>query len=355
MRSEQRKVHARTARLVVAALLLVSISVGSATVSLAAPSRQQVAAAQAKLDQLNNRLEILTEDYDQALSALHQVEARLADMRSFAQQARAQAEAAQALLSARVVSEFTGAGSQLEVLLGSTSLTQFSDRLTFLSNLVGGDSDVATQAQVKRQIARRAAADLAVIATKRQTLVNNLDKKRTEIQSGISEQRALVAKMQDQLSKAEAAAKAAAERKAALAAQARTASSIGSPTSYSPPPGVSGGAGAAVAAAYSALGVPYRWGGASPSTGFDCSGLTMWAWAHGGVSLPHSSSMQYAVLPHISRSDLQPGDLVFFYYPIHHVAIYVGGGMMIHAPHEGGVVSVTSLAGYPSYVGAARP
>lgn len=353
MRDEQGKVRGRTARLIVAALLLVFISVGSATVSLAAPSRQQVNAAQAKLDQLNNRLEVLTESYNQALTNLHQVEARLADMRLFAQSAKAQADAAQALLSARVVSAFTGAGSELEVLLGSTSLTQFSDRMTFLSNLVGGDTDVATQAQVKGQIARRAAVDLAAAVKKRQALVENLDQKRTEIQSGISEQRALVAKMQDQLSAAQAAAKAAAERKAALAAQA--ASSIGFPTSYSPPPGVSAGAGAAVAAAYSVLGVPYQWGGADPSTGFDCSGLTMWAWAHGGVSLPHSSSMQYAVLPHISRLDLQPGDLVFFYYPIHHVAIYVGGGMMIHAPHEGSVVSLTSLAGYPDYVGAARP
>jgi peptidoglycan DL-endopeptidase CwlO len=352
MRDGQGKVHTRTARLFAAALLVVSISVGSATMSMAAPSRQQVAAAQAKLDQLNNRLEVLTEAYDQALTALHQVEARLIDMRQFAQSSKAEADAAQALLSARVVSEFTGAGSQLEVLLGSTSLTQFSDRLTFLSNFVGGDADVAINAQVKGQIARRAAADLAAAVTKRQALVDRLDQKRTEIQSGISEQRALVAKMQDQLAAAVAAAKAAAERQAALAAQAAAPLS---PISYGPPPGVSPGAAAAVAAAYSVLGVPYQWGGASPSTGFDCSGLTMWAWAHGGVSLPHSSSMQYSVLPHISRVDLQPGDLVFFYYPIHHVAIYVGGGMMIHAPHEGSVVSLTSLAGYPDYVGAARP
>jgi cell wall-associated NlpC family hydrolase len=354
MRNEQGKVYARMARLPVAALLLVSISVGSATISLAAPTRQQVAAAQAKLDELNNRLSLLTEEYDQALTALHQTEVRLADMRSFAKTAQAQADAARALLSARVASEFTGAGSQLEVLLGSTSLAQFSDRLTFLSNLVGGDSEVANQAQVKRQIAQRAAADLAIALDKRQTLVNRLNKKRSEIQSGISEQRALVAKMQDELSAAQAAAKAAAERRAAAAAQAAAASAP-SPTSYGPAPGVSSGAGAAVAAAYSVLGVPYQWGGASPSTGFDCSGLTMWAWAHGGVSLPHSSSMQYSVLPHISASSLQPGDLVFFYSPIHHVGIYVGGGMMIHAPHEGSVVSLTSLAGYPSYVGAARP
>ena len=81
----------------------------------------------------------------------------------------------------------------------------------------------------------------------------------------------------------------------------------------------------------------------------------MWSWAHGGVSLPHSSSAQYASLPHVSRSDLQPGDLVFFYTPIHHVGIYVGGDQMIHAPHSGSYVNVTTFSTYPEFVGAARP
>jgi cell wall-associated NlpC family hydrolase len=352
MREGQGRTHATTARLIVAALLVVSVSLGSAATSFAAPSRKEVAAAQSRLDQLNQRLDLLVEQYNQATNALHQVESRLADMRSFAATARAQADAAQALLSARVVGAFTGAGSQLEVLLGSDSLSQFSDRLTYLSNLVAVDSDVATQAQVKGQIAKRAAADLLVALRKRQAIVDDLAERKSEILSGISEQQALVAKMKLQLSRAEAAAKAAAERQATLdAQQAAPAPS----TSFGPAPGVSPGAAAAVSAAYSVLGVPYQWGGADPSTGFDCSGLTMWAWAHGGVSLPHSSASQYAVLPHISQSELQPGDLVFFYSPISHVGMYVGGGMMIHSPHTGGVVSLTSLAGYPSYVGAARP
>jgi cell wall-associated NlpC family hydrolase len=352
MREGQGRTHATTARLIVAALLVVSVSLGSAATSFAAPSRKEVAAAQSRLDQLNQRHDLLVEQYNQATNALHQVESRLADMRSFAATARAQADAAQALLSARVVGAFTGAGSQLEVLLGSESLSQFSDRLTYLSNLVGVDSDVATQAQVKGQIAKRAAADLLVALRKRQAIVDDLAERKSEILSGISEQQALVAKMKLQLSRAEAAAKAAAERQAALdAQQAAPAPS----TSFGPAPGVSPGAAAAVSAAYSVLGVPYQWGGADPSTGFDCSGLTMWAWAHGGVSLPHSSALQYAVLPHISQSELQPGDLVFFYSPISHVGMYVGGGMMIHSPHTGSVVSLTSLAGYPSYVGAARP
>ena len=117
------------------------------------------------------------------------------------------------------------------------------------------------------------------------------------------------------------------------------------------PPNTLGGQ--AVALAYRFLGVPYVWGGATP-LGFDCSGLTMWAWAHAGVSLPHSSAMQYAVLPHVDRSQLQPGDLLFFYSPIHHVAIYLGHGRMIHAPHTGDHVRIQRVY-WQYFVGAARP
>jgi cell wall-associated NlpC family hydrolase len=121
------------------------------------------------------------------------------------------------------------------------------------------------------------------------------------------------------------------------------------------PPAINGrGAAAAIAAAESVLGTPYVYAGASPEQGFDCSGLTMWAWQHGGVSLPHSSAAQYAALPHIDRSQLQPGDLVFFYNPIHHVGLYVGGGMMIDAPHTGTVVQRRAII-WDAYTGAARP
>ena len=110
-----------------------------------------------------------------------------------------------------------------------------------------------------------------------------------------------------------------------------------------PAPPSSGGAGAAVAAARSVLGTPYRWAGASPSTGFDCSGLVMWAWAHGGKSLPHSSSGQYAMSRKISVDQLQPGDIVAFNSPVSHIGLYIGGGMMIHAPHTGDVVRIASI------------
>ena len=104
------------------------------------------------------------------------------------------------------------------------------------------------------------------------------------------------------------------------------------------------------------LGVPYVWGGASPS-GFDCSGLTMYVYAQLGISLPHYTGSQWSAGPHVSRDQLQPGDLVFFTPSLGHMGMYVGGGSFIHAPHTGDVVKISSLSDpwYSSeYQGAVR-
>jgi cell wall-associated NlpC family hydrolase len=90
------------------------------------------------------------------------------------------------------------------------------------------------------------------------------------------------------------------------------------------------------------LGVPYVWGGASPS-GFDCSGLVMYVYAQVGVSLPHYTGAQWAMGVPVAYSDLQPGDLVFF-DGLGHVGLYIGGGEFIHAPHTGDVVRIDSLS-----------
>ena len=98
-----------------------------------------------------------------------------------------------------------------------------------------------------------------------------------------------------------------------------------------PIPQASSRAGTAVNAAATQVGVSYRYAAASPGVAFDCSGLTSWAWGTAGVSLPHQSAQQYASVPHVPSSAAQPGDLIFFYSPISHVGIYIGGGMMIDA------------------------
>jgi cell wall-associated NlpC family hydrolase len=122
------------------------------------------------------------------------------------------------------------------------------------------------------------------------------------------------------------------------------------PTASAP---ASGRAGAAVQYAMAQVGDAYVYGATGPDA-FDCSGLTMMAWAQAGVSLPHSSSAQYASGPHVAASDLQPGDLVFYYSPISHVGIYIGNGMIAHAANPSTGVQVTGLYSMP-FTGAVRP
>lgn len=113
-------------------------------------------------------------------------------------------------------------------------------------------------------------------------------------------------------------------------------------------------AGIAVSAAQSQLGVPYKFAAEKPGVAFDCSGLTKYAWGKAGVYLPHQSAAQYASTPHVSKDEAQPGDLIFYYSPIGHVALYLGNGMMIHAPATGDVVKIVPV-NWGKVVGVSRP
>jgi cell wall-associated NlpC family hydrolase len=98
----------------------------------------------------------------------------------------------------------------------------------------------------------------------------------------------------------------------------------------------------AIDTALAQLGKPYVWAGAGPDS-FDCSGLTQFAYAAAGIALPHSSQMQSEIGTPVARADLQPGDLVFFYSPVGHVGIYLGDGLMVHAPTSGSVVQIVDI------------
>nr|WP_300045508.1 NlpC/P60 family protein [uncultured Nocardioides sp.] len=138
------------------------------------------------------------------------------------------------------------------------------------------------------------------------------------------------------------------ERERVLASRGTTTRA---PSSVSVP--ASGRAAAAVQYAMAQVGDAYVYG-AMGENAFDCSGLTMRAWAQAGVSLPHSSSAQFSSGPRIAASDLQPGDLVFYYSPISHVGMYIGNGMIVHAANPGTGVAVSGLYSMP-FVGAVRP
>src|SRR5262249_6189208 len=119
-------------------------------------------------------------------------------------------------------------------------------------------------------------------------------------------------------------------------------------------PAPSGPAAVAGQTALAEQGKPYVWGAAGPYS-FDCSGLTMYAWGKAGVSLPHQSAQQYSYGTHVPTdlAYLKPGDLLFFYLPIHHVAMYIGNGLQVHAPTSGDVVRVVGVD-WANLVGATR-
>ncbi len=123
---------------------------------------------------------------------------------------------------------------------------------------------------------------------------------------------------------------------------------------FVPPPNGSA-AQIAIAAAESVIGTTYVFASADPNVGFDCSGLVMWSYAQAGISLPHSSAAMYGMLPHLSQSELVPGDLLFFYTPVSHVAIYLGGSSMIDASHPGpgGEVAIRTIY-WDYFVGGGR-
>jgi cell wall-associated NlpC family hydrolase len=145
---------------------------------------------------------------------------------------------------------------------------------------------------------------------------------------------------------------------AAAMRTATTGASSGDGSTLAPPPGYAGSSVSGsdvVADARRYLGVPYRWGGTDPSTGLDCSGLTQQVYGDLGISLPRVSRDQANVGTAVgSLSDAQPGDLLFFGSPVHHVAIYEGNGMMIEAPHTGQSVKEIPVADFGEPVSAIR-
>ena len=347
----------------VTALLLAAGSLTLApTLSSAAPTKAEIQTAKAQLASLYRDLDLLVEQYNQANAQLQQIKAELAEIRDIQTTAEADARSAIASLEGRVSTAYMDRGSQLDVLLGAGSFSEFSDRLEFLSQLQEDDAALAARAEAAGQRAEWAATELSNAQKAQDALLKRLSDKKSQISSSIDEQKELVSELGDEyqqaLARRQAAQEAAARAESATEDEPAATSTGSSPTTAadggSPPP-TSGGAQAAIAAAYSVLGTRYVWGGASPS-GFDCSGLTMWAWQHGGVSLPHNSQAQYAATARVDRSDLQPGDLIFFYSPISHVSLYIGGGRMIDASHPGpgGEVQVAGVW-WDAYVGAGRP
>jgi cell wall-associated NlpC family hydrolase len=187
--------------------------------------------------------------------------------------------------------------------------------------------------------------DLAALAEKEKqlkTLTDASDKKIAQAKKVLTK---LTASQRKQISET--------EKKESTRANAAGRAATSRSSTRSSVTGGSGRGAKALAYAKAQLGEPYVRNGDGPS-GWDCSGLTMRAWGSVGVSLPHSSRQQYSRGRSVAKSDLQLGDLVFFYSDIHHVGLYAGNGQVLHAPRPGKSVEYIKMS-YMPYAGARRP
>ncbi len=231
--------------------------------------------------------------------------------------------------------------------------------------VVARDAATVTRAADARAAAAAAAARLREVRARESAAEAAAARARTEVAAALAEQERLLEGADAAVRRAVAREEEDA-RRAALAAAAARAAAAGvadaAPATADAAGGTAGDATgtarAAVAAARTRTGAPYAWGATGPST-FDCSGLTQWAYRQAGVAVPRTSRQQYAALPKVPLDRLQPGDLVFYASgddpsTIHHVALYLGGGRVLHAPHTGDVVREAGVA-MDGLLGAVRP
>ena len=392
-------------------LVLVGVVPAQAYVRSASPSlRAKQAEAQAVLRRVNAldvRFGKVVDRWDGARIQLAASEQQLAANERLLRRARRKVRIAEARRARVLVAIYeNGQPTIADIVVGASSVSDLIDRIDAAQTVNAYDRRVAMQAQHWRATLAATRARLQKAERTRRRTVSQLTRERGEIGAMLIRRRRLLASVQAEvavlrareaarqhalavaararLARAQAAraaaARAAAERVAAApvtVAQTTTAAVLPPPppttaetttpvasvptpptaattTAASAVPAVGPGHPEAATIALRYLGIPYQWGGASPATGFDCSGLVMYVYAQLGINLPHQSAAQYHYGVPVSRADLEPGDLVF-YDDLSHVAIYIGNGQIVHAPQTGDVVKIAPLSqGGGSYDGARR-
>lgn len=315
--------------------------------------RAELAARQARMDEFRNQLDLLdaqleiaTEAYNQASSALTDTQDKLNATRSDLGSAQDALDEQSKLLETRIDAMYRdGNASTAEILLDAQSIPDFFRRLQFITTISSADADLAKQLSNQRDSIAGTELDLRKADLEARSLEFTLRARKMEIELRIAERQAMLANAQKDLSAMldTEAKKRMADEMGVWQSILRGAKDLGVTVEKDSP----------VETALSYHGIPYVWGGASPS-GFDCSGLTMYVYAQHGVDLPHHAASQFLMGVPVDPSALQPGDLVFFGSPVHHVGMYIGGGYFVHAPRTGDVVKVSKLADRSDFVGARR-
>lgn len=322
-----------TRRLWATACLAVATTLTLPAAASYADPKPSTAAAQKKLDKLNEQVDKIVEKYNQANQDLKAANAKLKATKAAATREQATFEQTRKHIAEMAASAYkNGEMGDVPSFLGSGDPQAVLDQTAIFSHLSRNRSSEVNLflAAVQRMQRQQAQAQAAYDEVARRT--KDLREQKKIVDAAIKKQKKILGV---------------------------TGSKPGQPGGgtggdYNGP--ASGPARKALQFAYAQLGKSYQYGAAGPDH-FDCSGLTMRAWEAAGVNITRTTNSQYAATKRVSKSNLQPGDLVFF-SSLGHVGMYVGGGKMIHSPHTGDVVRIVSItSGYylSNFYGAGRP
>ena len=325
----------------------------------------------AEVESMNADLEHTIEAWNYANIELDRIDGDLASNAKHLAAARKSLGIAQTRIQERLRELYiNGEGdSTLEVLLGSSSLDDVIARLDAIERVSSQDSNILRSVKQYRKEVETRRSNLQDARADQSRIVAEQADQKQFIEAQIAEQNRMLSTVKDEIAEMRAEEQ---RRQAALAEQARARAQAAEavaqaasqqtvvPTTYdqaTPEPSYDPNLPQprypqVVGIALQYLGIPYVWGGASPSTGFDCSGLIMYVYAQVGVSLPHNAAMQYQYGTPVPRGQLAPGDLVFF-RGLGHMGMYIGGGQYINAPQTGDVVKISSMD-RSDFVGARR-
>jgi cell wall-associated NlpC family hydrolase len=362
----------RQAPVIFTLLTAIAVAVALACVKSAAadPSitakRAEAESVLAQVQEIDSQLSHAIEAYNLANVKLDKIEGELTTNARHLKIARASLKNGQRHLAERLVALYVGGSDAgaLEVLLGAKSIDDLLNRLDAVDRVSAQDTRVLGEVKSFRKQVQERRVRLNRARAEQKQVVADRAAQREAIEGQLAERQRLLSSIKDQIATMEAEER---RRQAAAAAQARarlaaaqlarrTQATEAAPEAVAPevfeepaveeaiatPAAPAPTHGGVVGIAMQYLGVPYVWGGASPS-GFDCSGFIMYVYAQMGVSLPHHAASQYGMGSPVSRSELAAGDLVFF-NGLGHAGIYIGGDQFIHAPHSGDVVKISSLS-----------